>query len=43
VFNHSGIVGILPDVGVLGLFALGLVGIATVRLRSVASAEGAVF
>jgi ABC-2 type transport system permease protein len=43
VFNHSGIVGILPDVGVLALFAVGLVGIATVRLRSVASAQGAVF
>jgi len=42
VFNHSGIVGILPDVGVLALFAIVLVGVATMRLRSVATAEGAI-
>ena len=43
IFGHSGLVGILPDVGVLALFALGLVALATSRLRSVAIASGAVF
>jgi ABC-2 type transport system permease protein len=43
VFDHSGILGVLPDVGVLALFALGLVGFAVVRLRSVASTQGAAF
>jgi ABC-2 type transport system permease protein len=42
VFDHSGILGILPDVGVLALFALALVGLAVARLRSVASAQGAI-
>ena len=40
IFGHSGIVGILPDVGVLALFALALVAIATKRLRTVAIAAG---
>ena len=39
VFGHSGIVGILPDVGVLALFALGLVALATYRLRTVTLSE----
>lgn len=43
IFGHSGLVGILPDVGVLALFALGLVALATSRLRTVAIADGAVF
>jgi ABC-2 type transport system permease protein len=42
VFDHSGILGVLPDVGVLALFALALVGLAVARLRSVASAQGAI-
>ena len=41
VFDHSGIAGVLPDVGVLALFAFGLVGLATVRLRSVATVQAA--
>jgi ABC-2 type transport system permease protein len=43
IFGHSGLVGILPDVGVLALFALGLVALATSRLRAVAMASGGVF
>jgi ABC-2 type transport system permease protein len=42
VFDHSGILGVLPDVGVLALFALALIGLAVARLRSVASAQGAI-
>jgi ABC-2 type transport system permease protein len=40
IFGHSGIIGVLPDVGVLALFALALVVIATARLRAVANAAG---
>ncbi len=40
IFDHSGIVGVLPDVGVLALFAVALVSIATARLRAVAVAAG---
>jgi ABC-2 type transport system permease protein len=40
IFDHSGIVGVLPDVGVLALFAIALVSIATARLRAVAVAAG---
>ncbi len=40
IFGHSGIVGVLPDVGVLALFALALVAVATTRLRKVAIAAG---
>ena len=40
IFGHSGIVGVLPDVGVLALFAAALVTIATTRLRAVAIAAG---
>jgi ABC-2 type transport system permease protein len=43
VFNHSGLSAILPDVGVLSLFAFGLVLLAVLRLRAVASAEGAAY
>jgi ABC-2 type transport system permease protein len=43
IFGHSGLVGILPDVGVLALFAFGLVALATSRLRAVAMASGGVF
>jgi ABC-2 type transport system permease protein len=43
IFGHSGLIGILPDVGVLALFAVGLVALATSRLRSVAMASGGVF
>jgi len=42
VFGHSGIGGILPDVGVLATFAAALVVLATVRLRAVAKADAAV-
>ncbi len=40
IFDHSGIVGVLPDIGVLALFAIALVSIATTRLRAVAMAAG---
>ncbi len=40
IFGHSGIVGVLPDVGVLALFAVALVAIATNRLRAVAITAG---
>jgi ABC-2 type transport system permease protein len=40
IFGHSGIVGVLPDIGVLALLALALVAIATERLRAVAVAAG---
>jgi ABC-2 type transport system permease protein len=43
VFDHSGILGVLPDIGVLALFALGLVSLAATRLRSVASTQAAAF
>jgi hypothetical protein len=33
---------VLPDVGVLALFALALIGLAVARLRSVANAQGAI-
>ena len=33
VFDHAGLVGILPQIGVLGAMALALVAVATVRLR----------
>jgi ABC-2 type transport system permease protein len=39
VFDHSGIVGILPDVGVLALFAVALLTLAALKLRSVAVNE----
>lgn len=41
IFGHSGITGILPDTGVLALFALGLLTLGALRLRSVASAQAA--
>ena len=41
VFDHSGIAGVIPDLGVLALFAVGLVALATARLRSVATAQAA--
>jgi ABC-2 type transport system permease protein len=41
VFGHSGIAGILPDVGVLAAFAVVLLTVATVRLRAVATAGDA--
>jgi ABC-2 type transport system permease protein len=43
VYAHSGIAGILPDVGVLALFAAVLVVFAVVRLRSVATLQGSAF
>lgn len=43
VYNHSGVVAILPDVGVLALFALALLVVATIKLRSVAIAEAGAF
>jgi linearmycin/streptolysin S transport system permease protein len=41
VYDHSGIAGVMPDIGVLALFAVGLVALATARLRSVATAQTA--
>ena len=43
IFGHSGLVGILPDVGVLALFAWGWWLSPLRGLRSVAIASGAVF